>query len=281
MRPSSLLTSSLLLAASSSAWDFFGTPSKPEAQIERRQDEPFDLSWTGRQGDTNIQTATPGSRSGNDAADATASLVTRTNSEGDLITATASASRGSNSDDDDEIDVDPRLPPGGISMLTPDALTGQKYFKIHDNVTFAWNYTSLSVKPTYVDVLATCTQNQATYTIALNQSFQQTQEVIWDTGDYQATGTVPLLTETYTLIVHDAAEAVSARAKPGYLASYQQFSFGMYVPQKYTPMAEYKCATCSGAIGLAGDRQTLGFLAGMVLVTVVSFGWFAGVAGVW
>lgn len=165
-------------------------------------------------------------------------------------------------------------------MLTPDALTGQKYFKIKDHITFAWNYTSLSIKPSYIDVLATCTQNQATYTIALNQTFQQTQEVIWDTGEYQATGTVPLLTETYTLIVHDADVAVSARPQPGYLGTYSQFSFGMYLPQKYTPMAEYVCATCSGAVGLA-ERQTMGFLFGMAVLTVLSFGWFAGVAGVW
>ena len=163
-------------------------------------------------------------------------------------------------------------------MLTPNALSSASYYKIGNYVTFAWNYTSLSVTPTAVDILASCTANDATYTLALNQSVQQTQSFTWDTGAYQSTATIPLLTETYTLIVYDAAKSVSATASPGYLGTYQQFTFGMYSPQPYTPLSDYVCATCSGAMS-AMERQTWGFLAGMVGITILSFTWFAGGAG--
>lgn len=133
--------------------------------------------------------------------------------------------------------------------------------------------------PSAVDILASCSENQATYTIALNQSVNPTQAVTWDTGAYQSTATIPLLTETYTLIIHDAAKDVSATAQAGYLATYKQFTFGMYVPQPYTPMAEYVCATCSGAMS-AMERQTLGFMLGMVAITITTFTIFAGGWGI-
>ena len=166
-------------------------------------------------------------------------------------------------------------------------MSGASYYKIGTEagknfVTFAWNYTSLLVTPTAVDILASCSLNQATYTIATNQSIPAdgTQAVTWDTGEYQATATLQLLTETYTLIIHDAAKDVSATAQAGYLGTYEQFTFGMYVPQSYTPMADWVCATCSGAMS-SMERQTLSFLFGMVALTVLSFGWFGGVAGIW
>jgi hypothetical protein len=121
-------------------------------------------------------------------------------------------------------------------MVTPAALAGAQYFKIGDHVTFAWNYTSLSVTPSYIDVMASCSINSQMYTIAANQSVDPTGAVTWDTGDYQATATVPLLTETYTLMVMDAQQDISATPKPGYLGVADQYTFGMYVPQAYTPL---------------------------------------------
>ena len=121
-------------------------------------------------------------------------------------------------------------------MVTPAALAGAQYYKIGDYVTFAWNYTSLSVTPSYIDVMASCSINSQMYTIASNQTVDPTGAVTWDTGDYQATATVPLLTETYTLVVMDAAQDISATPKAGYLGVADQYTFGMYVPQAYTPL---------------------------------------------
>lgn len=131
--------------------------------------------------------------------------------------------------------VDPRLPPGGVSMITPDPFS-TSYYKIGEYVTFVWNYTSLSVTPSAVNVVASCSLNDATYTISSNMSVEETGSVTWDTGKYQASATVPLLTATYTLIIYDADKPIDYIAKSGHLSSSSDFQFGMYIPQKYTPL---------------------------------------------
>jgi len=165
-------------------------------------------------------------------------------------------------------------------MVTPNALSSTQYYKIGNYVTFAWNYTSLSVTPSAVDILASCPTNSATYTIAVNQSISATTgAVTWDTGNYQATATQSLLTGTYTLIIYDSDSSVSATASSGYLSTFDTFTFGMYSPQPYTPLADWVCATCSGAMS-ALERQTMWFLVGMATLSVVTFTSFLGGAGV-
>jgi hypothetical protein len=137
--------------------------------------------------------------------------------------------------------VDPRLPAGGISLITP-APTTTTYYKIGNYVTFAWNYTSLSVTPSAIDVIASCSLNSATYTIASNMSVQETGAVTWDTNNYQSS-TVPLLTASYTLIIYEAGKAITDVAGAGHLASSGQYIFGMYLPQPYTPL--YGMFSCS------------------------------------
>lgn len=161
-------------------------------------------------------------------------------------------------------------------MLNPNTASSTLYYKIGNFVTFAWNYTSLSVTPTAVDILATCTANQHTYTLALNQSVSTngTGAVTWDTNGYQATATVPLLTETYTLIIYDAAKSISASASPGYLDTFDTFAFGMYTPQPYVNMTEYVCVTCSGATAL--ERQGLAVIGLAATAAVLGATWFTG-----
>lgn len=163
-------------------------------------------------------------------------------------------------------------------MVTPNAYTTQ-YYKIGDYITFAWNYTSLSVTPSAIDVYATNALNSQLYPIATNLSVANaTQNVIWDTGAYESAATVTLLTATYTLIVYDAAKDVSATASPGYLGTSDQFTFGMYVPQQRVDIQEWTCVTCNAALG-SMERMTLGFMLGMATLTILSSLWFAGVAG--
>lgn len=77
-------------------------------------------------------------------------------------------------------------------MITPSPLAGPQYYKIGDQITFGWNYTSLIVTPSAIDIMATCTVNQHLYTIATNQSVETSQAVTWDTGR-EATAAVPLV----------------------------------------------------------------------------------------
>ncbi|KAI9792253.1 MAG: hypothetical protein M1835_007971 [Candelina submexicana] len=146
--------------------------------------------------------------------------------------------------------IDPRLPAGGIQMVTPPASLAavNQYYKVGDFVTFAWNYTSLSVSPKAIDIVATCSSNQHTYTLAVNQSVGETNAVTWDTGAYQKTATVPLLTESYTLIIYDAAKEISATAQAGYLGQ-AQFPFAMYTPQPYTPLSGSSSSLLPASMG--------------------------------
>ncbi|KAL8916850.1 MAG: hypothetical protein Q9208_008307 [Pyrenodesmia sp. 3 TL-2023] len=171
--------------------------------------------------------------------------------------------------------INPVLPPGGVNMVTPSALAQTSYYKIGDHVTFGWNFTSLSVKPAKIDAYVTCTSNQGAYTILSNATFEPTMNVVWDTKP-DVTGTAPLLTETYTLVIKDASKDITAVAQAGRLGTYDQFAFGMYKPQAYTPLSEgWKCATCSGAMS-STDLHALKFMLGMCIITTLSFTWFAG-----
>jgi len=229
----------------------------------------FDLSFNGVQGNT-----------------ATTNLVTTTNSNGATITAPANNTNtsGGDSNQSSGIEFDPRLPAGGVALITPNTMLAvPTYYKVKDWVTFAWNYTSLSVTPSAVDVLATCVANRATYTIALNQTIPTggAQTVLWDTGAYQATATQPLLTETYTLIIHEAGQPITARPSSGYLAPFSGLTFGMYVPQAAVPLDQFVCATCGSGAMLGMERQTLFMILGTAGITVASFTWFIGVTGLW
>ncbi|KAL8720638.1 MAG: hypothetical protein Q9225_002538 [Loekoesia sp. 1 TL-2023] len=155
--------------------------------------------------------------------------------------------------------VDPRLPPGGVNMITPASIAPTSYYKVSDHITFAWNYTSLSVKPAKIDVYVSCQANSATYTLSGNATFEPTGKVVWDTKP-EASGTAPLLTETYTLVIHDASKDITAIPQAGHLGTFDQFYFGMYTPQPYTALDDgWKCATCSGAMS-SMELHTLKFM---------------------
>jgi hypothetical protein len=306
MRSTTLVSSLALFTALSTAWPW--PPSWQAAQQEKRQiaspwqkrqnnndaSSSFDLNFGGTQGNTattDQQTTTDRNNNNDPTVSSSASLPASSSDSGNTRDGNGNGNGGTtdrNSDNTDDSTkkttkyettktFDARLPAGGLSMITPNAILGPKYYKIEDYVTFAWNYTSLKITPTAVDILASCSDNSATYTIAANASVTgATQAVTWDTNQYYET---PLLMATYTLVVYDAASEVTAMPRAGYLGTYDQFTFGMYIPQKYTPIADYVCATCNGANSLT--KHTAGFLAGMVVLTVVSFGWFTGVAGLW
>lgn len=132
-------------------------------------------------------------------------------SDSESTTDSESSPTPTNEDDDDEsndddngddeesgdeessstIEIDPRLPAGGVQMVTPAPISGSQYYKIGDYVTFAWNYTSLSVTPKAIDVVASCSLNNQLYTIAVNQTVQDAQAVVWDTGA-ERTNSAPL-----------------------------------------------------------------------------------------
>ncbi|KAJ8108092.1 hypothetical protein OPT61_g8410 [Boeremia exigua] len=163
-------------------------------------------------------------------------------------------------------------------MVTPGVLAGSQFYKVGDFVTFAWNYTSLSQTPSAIDILATCTANQATYTIAVNHSAAET-SVVWDTSN-PPSGQVPFLTEKYTLLIYDAESSVSAAPRAGYLGVFNSFQFGMYTPQPYVPFSEYECTNCNGALSHF-EKMTLKALLFTTGTTIGSLVYFTYTFGLW
>ncbi|KAI9372752.1 hypothetical protein BJX61DRAFT_505852 [Aspergillus egyptiacus] len=277
----------LLLAVLSTAWQLDG--SLAHGQLLPRQDDSNSESETTAPAEEATpapeETATSTSSSDGESEETATSTSSSENDESEetdtaSITSTQSGSNSTQTTapSNKTTSVDPRLPPGGISMITPGPFT-TTYYKIGDVVTFVWNYTSLSITPSAVNVIASCSLNHATYTISSNMSVSQTQTIEWDTGKYQANATVPLLTASYTLIVYDEDKDIDDVAGAGELSSQNRYYFGMYTPQPYEDLDNFVCATCSGALS-STEVQGLKFAMGMAVVTVLSFTWFASNFGV-
>ncbi|KAI9805547.1 MAG: hypothetical protein M1825_000798 [Sarcosagium campestre] len=198
----SILTTFLLLCTTSLAW-----PWPPNfGELIRRQDNgegdrPAASRTRASASESGTITAKPDA-SASETGDSRASDTAEGTGE---ATATATGT-GKNDDEDSKATgtedasasesaamttFDERLPAGGIQLITPAPISGSQYYKIGDDITFKWNYTSVSKTPSKIDVLVSCSKNQATYTIAANQSVEETGSVLFDSKKF-ATGTAPL-----------------------------------------------------------------------------------------
>ncbi|KAK8057756.1 hypothetical protein PG996_011693 [Apiospora saccharicola] len=168
---------------------------------------------------------------------------------------------------------DPQDPAGGVSMVTPAAVLGTQLYRIGQTITWGWNYTSLQATPTAIDVLVSCSTASRTWTLTQNMTYETKGSYTWDTHAYAETAVQnQLLTAEYTLLIYDSDSNVKATAEAGYLSTFDGFRFGLYQPQDYVPLNEWKCATCSGAANL--DAKALGFAMSMSVITILSFTWF-------
>ncbi|KAF3407785.1 hypothetical protein DPV78_000441 [Talaromyces pinophilus] len=208
---------------------------------------------------------------GSDTGTGTGATITGTGTN--TGTATGTNTKATSTTKSTSISVDPEWPAGGASMTNP-ASTSTTYYKIGQNITFGWNFTSLHITPTAVDVIASCSSNSATYTLANNVTYSNATSVVWETDNYGSDSQSPLLTAHYTLIIYEAGTSPTEVASPGQLGP-ASYTFAMYSTQKYTPLASYVCATCNSAVSTM-DRQALGFILGMVAITIFSFTSFTG-----
>ncbi|KAJ5389503.1 uncharacterized protein N7496_000571 [Penicillium cataractarum] len=280
----SVLYAVLFLGVITSAWPWDGLLAERGDTLDRRADSTTTDAATTGSGTTDATTAASTSSDSSASGTSTGTNTDATTTGTGTGTSTGT-STGTNTKSNTKtkttatssISIDPAAGAGGISMITP-AATSTTYFKVGYNATFVWNYTSLSVTPSAIDVVASCSLNSQTYTLTQNMSVDPTGTYIWDTDKYQASQTISLLTATYTLFVFDADKSLDDTAEAGYLSGSVGYSFGMYRRESYTPLNEFKCATCSGAISDV-QRQGLKFAVGMALITILSFTWFVGGAG--
>ncbi|KAK6357793.1 hypothetical protein TWF730_007156 [Orbilia blumenaviensis] len=170
--------------------------------------------------------------------------------------------------------VDPRLPPGGVAIQTPITTSGSQYYKIGQAITFGWNYTSLIVSPSAVNVEAFCSSNSQTYTIAQNLSIAKP-SIVWDTGSYEPrNGQPPIAMGIYTLLIYDEKSAITAIPAAGNLAPFNGFKFGMYAPKAYTPLADFDCPTCETSSAPALDTVAIRMFVLISTLFSLSFGLF-------
>ncbi|KAI0180926.1 hypothetical protein GGR52DRAFT_522250 [Hypoxylon sp. FL1284] len=165
---------------------------------------------------------------------------------------------------------------GGVAMITPAITDGTTLYRIGDPtpITWIWNYTSLQASPSAVDVLVSCSVATATYTLTQNMTFEPTATFTWDTHKFSESAIASQLAiAEYTLLIYDSDSSVSATAEPGYLAPFDGFQFGLYTSRPYEDLDQWKCATCSAALGDA-ERQAIGFAVSMSIITILSFTWY-------
>ncbi|KAJ5920577.1 hypothetical protein N7516_011435 [Penicillium verrucosum] len=278
----SVLCTILLLGTMSSAWPWRPYGALLGVSLDKRADTTdtavAETSESTAEASTAPKTSTGATTETNTDTNSDTKTGTATDSE-KTGTATGTKTGKSKTTATSSISIDPAAAAGGVSMITP-ASSSTTYYKIGEDVTFVWNYTSLSVTPSAVNVVASCSLNAMTYTLSSNMTVKQTGSVVWDTGKYQKSATIPLLTASYTLIVYDASKDIDDTAGAGHLSSQNGgYVFGMYTPQPYTPLNQFKCATCSGALSET-SRLAIKFTVGMAVITFASFTWFAGSAGV-
>ncbi|PVI07352.1 hypothetical protein DM02DRAFT_608890 [Periconia macrospinosa] len=239
MKPSQLLASVMAMSSLSAALPDAFSGSNALAEFKNvlvgRQDRSSQSSAAPTESAKSSDSKQSGSSSPTASGSATESAKESSSGDSKATDKDQSGSGSRTTSKPTPTNFGPDVQPGGINMITPSAIAGSQLYKIDDQVTFVFNYTSLSISPTAVDVMATCTANQATYTIALNQSVEATHTVVWDTKNYISDypNSAPLLTENYQLMIYDSNSSVSAAPKPGYLAPYKMMSFAMYTKQPY------------------------------------------------
>ncbi|KAJ5170511.1 uncharacterized protein N7500_003294 [Penicillium coprophilum] len=278
----SVLCTILLLGTISSAWPWRPYGALLGDSLDKRADtaettaqtsETTADSSTASKTSTGTSTGTNTDTTDTKTGTATDSETTNTATDSETTGKTTGTKTGkSKTTATTSISIDPAAAAGGVSMITP-ASSSTTYYKIGQDVTFVWNYTSLSVTPSAVNVVASCSLNSMTYTLSSNMSVKQTGSVVWDTGKYQKSATIPLLTASYTLIIYDASKDIGDAASAGHLSSQNGgYVFGMYTPPVLHPSQ-------SGAMSET-SRLAIKFTVGMAVITFASFTWFAGSAGV-
>ncbi|KAJ5090582.1 hypothetical protein N7532_009266 [Penicillium argentinense] len=243
----SVLCSFLLLGTLTSAWPWGPDKLVARDAVYERADKTAESTAT----ETAASTSASETETATNTKSSKDETTTGTNTETSTDTKTKSKSDKSNTKTTatSSISIDPAAGAGGISMITLRLI-------IHN--------------------ILQNRLNSATYTLTSNMSVHETGKVVWDTN---ATQTIPLLTATYTLFVVDSEKELGDTAKAGYLSSQIGYSFGMYSPLPYTPLNEFKCATCNGALSDV-QRQGLKFAIGMAAITIASFTWFVGGLGI-
>lgn len=153
--------------------------------------------------------------------------------------ANASQTSGNSTQTSSKLVIPSTAAVGGLTITQPPA-TSVSFFKIapSNQITFAWNFTSLYSTPAHLTISAIC-DNGNTYPVGPTDGIIDgtATSVVWDPFSYdQANPNTPLAQSTYTLSIWDDRGRTAARA-PGLFQPTAGLTFALYKPQSYTPLA--------------------------------------------
>ncbi|QDS75548.1 hypothetical protein FKW77_005627 [Venturia effusa] len=264
MRPIQFLAAITSFSAVTQAWPW--PDSSERNAVMRRQDSSSADSSESNSATTTARTSPQtGSQSASESG-SSASATDGGNSDSGNSTSTGTAAATTSYDSSGGL--------GSVVMVNPAALATSTYYKVGDYVTWGWNYTNVQATPTAVDLWAFCSAAKATYTLAMNMTYDEKGVYTWDTAAY-ATQAPQLGTNSYTLSIADAEIGMSGTKGAGYLNPVAMYTFAMYTPQPYVNATDWTCATCNSGAGSLTPKNTWSFLGATASITVLSFTWFA------
>lgn len=136
------------------------------------------------------------------------------------------------------ISIPASAPDGGISMTQPAQTGDASFYKIAsgEKITFGWNYTSVIITPSTLQISAFCSANAVTYNLGGVSSGAT--EFVFDPGQYNQQAPhsqLPqLMQASYRLMISNPDVTAPG---PGVVASNSKVTFAMYKPQAYTPLS--------------------------------------------
>ncbi|RSH86384.1 uncharacterized protein EHS24_004634 [Apiotrichum porosum] len=169
--------------------------------------------------------------------------------------------------------------PGYLEMVVPPQDGSTSYYKIAsaDYITFKWNMTSVLSMPQSLTLVATCTDNGNTYPVGPTNGTYNTiagnaTQIVWNPWEWAQMPNQPAFAQgSYTLSIWDQRGS-TAGASAGLMSPYSGLKFGMYNPQSYTPLANWTCATCSGAMEMVRQPASLSILMSLLIMIISAFG---------
>lgn len=133
----------LLFSAFAAAWPGAFEMARPRA-LMARQDSGSSGSATQTVSQTRVLTSSGSasqSQGGSNSQSASQTGSGSSGSQSASVTGSARVTSGTSNKNSTRTAIDPRLPPGGVSMITPAATDGMTFVKVGNQVTFKWNYT--------------------------------------------------------------------------------------------------------------------------------------------
>lgn len=242
-----------------------------DLHLAARQDEGEEGADAPKETKTPTASTTSSRKSLNTATERDPDAPRETGTGTDKATGTKTGGKSTKTQEREEFDI--RDAVGRAALVTPNPFLGQPLIKAGEIVVWVWNYTDVQAEPNAIDVILSLPDQDATWTLAANRTFDDPQTFTWDTNVQRTDPAKQLITGKYQLIVKDSEASLDDRGEAGYLGS-TAFSLGIYKPREPIKLKDWTCPTCENAAPPALNQKGLAFASSMALISVFTFTWF-------